>query len=143
MAKRRKRQRSGIPLPWEQRTAALRGVVAGSRFRVGLLALTVGVSAWGIYHAASAELRMRQTRSAIDEVHRAIAAFRAEVGRCPETAAELTDPPREGRRYLRDLPVDGWGHELYVSCPAYDDPDGAEVVSAGPSGDFFLDDNVR
>jgi len=143
MAKRRSKRSSGIPLPWEQRAAALRGLVAGSRFRVVLMVITLGVTAWVIFRAADAELRTRHTRAAIDEVHRAIDAFRSEVGRCPETTDELTSPPREGHRYLREIPSDGWGEVLYVACPAYDDPDGADVVSAGPSGDFFVDDNVK
>jgi hypothetical protein len=131
MAKRRSsRAKSGIPLPWEQRAAALRGVVAGARFRVALLVICLGLTAWVVFRAADHEMRTRQTRAAIDQVHRAIDAFRAEVGRCPESADELTSPPREGRRYLRDLPNDGWGKALYVACPAYDDPEGADVVSA-------------
>jgi hypothetical protein len=145
MAKKRRSRRSssGIPLPWEQRAAALRGVLGGSRFRVALMVITLGLTAWLVFRAADHEMRTRRTRAAIDEVHRAIDAFRAEVGRCPDGTDELTNPPREGNRYLREIPNDGWGKPLYVACPAYDDPDGAEVVSAGPSGDFFVDDNVR
>ena len=79
MAKRRKRQSVSIPLPWEQRAAALRGVLAGSRFRLGLLLLMIASTVWVVYRASDAERRTRQTRAAIDEVHRAIGGFRAEV----------------------------------------------------------------
>ncbi len=143
MAKRRKRRTGGIPLPWEQKAAVLRGLIAGSRFRLALVLLVVGAAGWLVYRAADAEERERQTRAAIDEVHRAIASYRAEVGRCPGSPDELINPPREGRRYLHEIPNDGWGRVLYVSCPASNDPNGAEVVSAGPSGNFFMDDNVR
>lgn len=143
MAKRRRRRTGGIPLPWEQKAAALRGLIAGSRFRLALVILIAGAAAWAVYRTADEAQRERQTRAAIDEVHRAIDSFRAEVGRCPASPEELTSPPREGRRYLHEIPDDGWGRLLYVSCPAPNDPNGAEVVSAGPSGNFFMDDNVR
>jgi hypothetical protein len=43
---------------------------------------------------------------------------------------------------LRRAPTDGWGRRLFLRCPGRFDPDSVDVVSAGPSGDFFVDDNV-
>jgi len=56
---------------------------------------------------------------------------------------ELLHPPRSGRRYLRSVPLDGWGRAFWVRCPGRYDPDGADVVSAGPSGTLLADDNLQ
>lgn len=138
----RTKRRREVALPWERRGAWLRGVLAGPRWKVALLVLALGLGAWGIWRASARQARLRETRAAISEMHRAVTAFRAEVGRCPRSKAELLDPPRGGRRVLRGIPKDGWGRELWMRCPARNDPGGVEVVSAGPSGDLFEDDNV-
>ena len=95
--------------------------------------------AWGV---ADRRDRERVTRASIAEVQRAITAFRAEVGRCPHSTIELVHPPRAGAQYLSELPRDGWGRPLYVRCPGRNPSDTAEVLSAGPSGSFSVDDNL-
>lgn len=137
----RKRSR-GIALPWERRGAWLRDLFAGPRWKVGLLVLLLCLAGWGVFRASVRQAELRATRASIAETRRAIEAFRSEVGRCPRSVGELIDPPRPGRRYLREAPIDGWGRQLYVRCPGRNDPRGADVISAGPSGSFFLDDNV-
>lgn len=98
-----------------------------------------------LFVARSAEQRqrVRETRAAIAEVKRSIAAFRADLGRCPHSLHELMHPPRSGQRYLRRIPVDGWGQAFWVRCPGRYDPEGVDVVSAGPSGSFLEDDNLH
>lgn len=143
MDRRRRQSGRSIALPWERRGAWLRGLLAGRRWKVILL---VAAGAGGlILMAASAEERQRQreTRTAIAEIKRSLAAFRADMGRCPHTMHELLHPPRSGRRYLRQLPVDGWGNAFWVRCPGRYDPEGADVVSAGPSANFLTDDNLQ
>ncbi len=138
----RSRKGRGISLPWEQRGVWARQVLAGPRWKVALLVLLLLLGAWGVARAAMDQAHLRETRAAIAEVHRAIESFRADLGRCPRSTQELVDPPRPGRGYLREIPTDGWGRRLWVRCPGRDDPAGADVVSAGPSGSFFVDDNV-
>lgn len=87
--------------------------------------------------------RVRETRAAIAEIKRGLAAFRADFGRCPHSIDELLHPPRSGRRYLRQEPVDGWGRTLFVRCPGRYEPNGADVISAGPSGSFLDEDNIQ
>lgn len=138
-----RRRRPSIALPWERRGAWLRGLVVGRRWRLAIvLAAIVGVL---LLVASSADQRQREreTRAAISEIKRAISAFRADLGRCPASLHELLHPPRTGRRYLRHIPVDGWGRAFWVRCPGRYDPEGADVVSAGPSGSFLDDDNLR
>lgn len=138
----RTKRRSGISLPWERR-GSLRSLLAGARWRLWLAAAVVVAIVWTIASAASRREKEHETRVAIAEVRRAIRAFRAETGRCPSSTVELVHPGRSsGRRYLRQMPKDGWGRSLWVRCPGRNDPDGADVISAGPSGSFFVDDNL-
>jgi type II secretory pathway pseudopilin PulG len=135
--------RRGLPLPWEQRGVGLRELFSGQRWRTGLAIVLALMALFAVWRSAEARQQRRQTRAVLVEVQRALAAFRADLGRCPQSVYELVHPPRSGRRYLRDIPVDGWGRALRVQCPGRYDPDGADVVSAGPSGDFFVDDNLQ
>jgi type II secretory pathway pseudopilin PulG len=103
------------------------------------IAATFVAGAWAV---ADVRQRTRSTRSAIAEVKRAVAAFRAEMERCPKSKIELLHPPRAGAQHLSQIPTDGWGRELLVRCPDPGDPSSAEVISAGPSGSFSADDNI-
>lgn len=142
MTTRRKRSGSAVLLPWERKRAWFAELRSGRRWRslVGssLLALLV----FAAFRVADERSRVRSTRASIAEVQRAIAAFRAEMGRCPRSKTELVHPPRAGASYLDDVPSDGWGRELFIRCPARWDQNSVEVVSAGPSGSFSDDDNV-
>ena len=139
----RSKRKSGLSLPWEERGALLRSVLAGPRWKIALLAIGALWGAWIVWNVADTEQRMRRTRAAIGQVHRAIDQFRADVGRCPSSSRELVRPPTRRARYLREMPKDGWDQALFMECPSTHDPQAAEVVSAGPSGNFFTDDNVR
>ncbi len=142
MAWQRRGVGGGIALPWERRGAWIRQLVSGRRWKV---ALALGVTAMVLALVArSAEHRQRvvDTRTTIAEIKRGVASFRADMGRCPQSLYELMHPPRSGRRYLRRVPVDGWGRAFWVRCPGRYDPDGVDVISAGPSGSWLVDDNV-
>lgn len=138
------RRRSGrsIALPWERRGAWLRELLAGRRWKVLVVLALVAVVLFFVGRSAEHRTRERETRAAIAEIKRGISAFRSDVGRCPHSLHELMHPPRTGRRYLRGVPVDGWGRAFWVRCPGRYDPEDADVVSAGPSGSFLDDDNL-
>lgn len=136
-------KKSSVVLPWESRGAWLREIVYEGRLRwipiaAGLLLLV----AWAV-NAAVHRHDVQSTRRTIDDVHRALDAFRLDYGRCPATLRELLHPPRTGHRYLDGEPLDAWGNALWIRCPGRYDPDGADVVSAGPSGNFLDADNVQ
>lgn len=139
----RRRSQSDISLPWENRGNVLGRLLGGARSRVvvALVAVVAGV----FFLARTAERRNaeRETRLAIVEVTQAVQRFRSEHGRCPRSIDELLHPPLSGRRYLRDLPRDGWGNPLLVRCPSQNDPDDVDVLAAGPSGSFFDDEIPR
>ena len=100
-----------------------------------------------VKHDADRTMRRRRkglpVRRQMHQAQGSVYAFRSEVGRCPRSTVELIHPPRSRTRFLRDMPRDGWGRELQIHCPGVDDPDGVDVLSAGPSGDFLNDDNLR
>ena len=123
--------------------AWLRELLAGRRWKVLVALAVLALVLLLVGRAAQHRQRVHDTRITIADVQRAIAAFRADVGRCPHTVDELLHPPRSGRRYLREVPVDGWGRAFWVRCPGRSDPGGADVVSAGPSGSFLVDDNIQ
>lgn len=137
-----KKQTSNVLLPWERHRAVTAGLFSLRRWRALGSWCLLGVILFAAFRVADARARVRVTRANIAEVGRAVAAFRAEMGRCPRNETELVHPPRGGARYLSEVPTDGWGRELYVRCPSPVDPSSAEVVSAGPSGSFSVDDNV-
>jgi hypothetical protein len=140
---RKKRHGRGIALPWEERAGWFKGTLTSSRWKMAGAILLIVAGVWLIWRAADTQARLRATHMAIADVHRAMSNFRHDLGRCPRDLDELLRPPRSGTRYLHDIPLDGWGRALYVRCPGRFDPDSADIVSAGPSGDFFDDDNVR
>lgn len=142
MAKRRRSGRS-VALPWERRGAWIRELLAGRRWKLILLSLVALLVLLIVGRSAEQRERERATRASIAEVKRSVAAFRADMGRCPHTLHELMQRAPNGRRYLRDVPEDGWGNAFFVRCPGRYDPEGADVVSAGPSGNFLVDDNLQ
>lgn len=139
--KYRHRQRS-ILLPWERRNAWLGGIALGRHGALLLLAAALIGSLSFAYSAAERRARVRATRAAIAESRRAVTAFVAELGRCPHSITELLHPPKAGADYLTEVPVDGWGRKLYIRCPGQRPDDVAEVIAAGESGSFLVDDHV-
>jgi hypothetical protein len=138
-----RRARRGIALPWERRGAWIGQLFTRRRFGVVVGVALAVAAVLGLWRTADERARIRATRAAIAVVRRGAAEFREDLGRCPRSTVELVHPPRTGVRYLAELPVDGWGRPLYVRCPGAADPEAIDVVSAGPSGDFFNDDNVE
>ena len=140
---RRLRSRN-ILLPWERKTA-LRGRAVFAYQRYVALLAAAAATVWLLsfaYRAADERARIRATRAAIIEARRAVTAFVAELGRCPHSMVELLHPPKAGADYLNEVPVDGWGRKLYIRCPGHRPQDVAEVMSAGPTGSFLVDDHV-
>ena len=137
------RSRPTLLLPWEHRSRWLQHTLTGSRVRIAVTISLIFVTILALFSLVQQHVRRRASRVAIDEVHRAIAAFRQDTHRCPVDVDELIKPPLPGRRYLQQAPRDGWGHPLYVRCPGRFDDDQPDVISAGPSGSFLVDDNMR
>ncbi|MCA9574673.1 MAG: type II secretion system protein GspG [Polyangiales bacterium] len=139
---RRRQQASSVRLPWEDRRG-IRRFLERSRLSVVLGLLVLGVLALLVTRAAANRQRRSDTRATIGQIHRAVSRFRADLGRCPRNMTEMLHPPRGRMTYLHGEPRDAWGNAILLTCPAPDDPDTQEVVSAGPSGDFLVDDNIQ
>jgi hypothetical protein len=102
----------------------------------------MAVLLFGFTRYARHRVRVRNTEVAIEQVKQAIARFRADVGRCPSSEAELLHPPLAQKHYLDVIPRDGWERPLIIRCPGFF-TDEADVVSAGPSGSPLKDDNIQ
>lgn len=136
------KRRREILLPWERSSIRFTELLSSQRWKALLLtALALG-SLLAVWNVAQHRYRMRVTQTAIAEAQRAVAAFRADMGRCPRSTVELVHPPRAGARYLSKIPDDGWGRTLYIRCPSRTDFNSADVISAGPSGNFFSEKNI-
>lgn len=139
---RRRYKTSTIRLPWERESRWVSDLLSGRRWWTILASIAFAGFVVLAYRAADTRARTRATRAAIAEARRAVAAFVAELGRCPHSTVELVHPPKSGAHYLNELPVDGWGRPLYVRCPGSNSRDVADVISAGPSGSFLKDGHV-
>ena len=111
---RRRQQQSSVRLPWEDRRG-IRRFLERSRLSVVLAVVVLGV--FGLLVTRAAANRQKRT--------------------------EMLPPPRGRMTYLHGEPRDAWGNAILLTCPAPDDPDTQEVISAGPSGDFLVDDNIQ
>jgi hypothetical protein len=135
------RRSSRLPLPWERTRSPLRGVLSGRRM-LPLLGLCTLLGLLVIaYQLGTRRAQIGATRAMLVQVDRATRSFVRDFGRCPQDTNELVHPPKSGRHYLGEPPVDAWGRSPHVRCQA-----GAhsvvEVVSAGANGSFLDDDNV-
>ncbi len=138
----RRGRRAQLLLPWEQRHSGVRLFAGRFRWRFVFLTFVAVFLTIALYRQADMRHRVRITRLAIAEVHTAITTFRLRMERCPRSTRELLAPPVDIQIALTTLPKDGWDRDLWVRCPGHWDKDEADVVSAGPSGSFFVDDNI-
>ncbi len=136
-----RRKTGAVALPWEK-PGTWRQLVGGSRWRVAVAAGLFVAAALGLARYSKDRHADRETRLVVGEVRHAASLFRVHTGRCPTSIDELVHPPRSAPRFLRRPPTDAWGRLLFLRCPGRFDPDSVDVVSAGPSGSFFVDDNV-
>ena len=139
---RRRSKKNQIALPWERRTGRWRRALSNTPWQAVLGAVLSVSLLVGLIRYTEGRVRTRNTRVAIGQVEQAIDRFRADVGRCPGSNAELLHPPLSQKHYLDSMPTDGWGQPLHVRCPGYFE-DEADVISAGPSGSLLQDDNIQ
>lgn len=132
---------SRLALPWERSGQPLRGMFSRRRVLPLLGIATLLGSTAAAYWVGGRRADIRATRAMLVEVERATRAFVRDLGRCPQDANELVHPPKSGRHYLGQLPLDAWGRAPHLRCESGDHPE-VEVLSAGPSGSFLDDDNV-
>ncbi len=123
------RQKSSILLPWDRRAGFL-GAVSRTRLRVFAVGLAALAFAVWVRGREEQKASVRATRAAITVAGKGLYAYRAaHAGGCPKNLDTLVS---EG--FLRDVPVDAWGHPLRVSCPGRKDTTGFDISSDGPDG---------
>jgi hypothetical protein len=116
-------------------------VLSGRRIWPLFVAAFLVVVLLAAYSVETRRSDLLATRATLLEVRRATQAFVRGIGRCPHSAEELIHPPKSGTRYLAFAPVDAWGRGLRLRCSVGAQAE-IEVMSAGPSGSFLIDDNV-
>jgi len=125
-----------VVFPWQRRSVVLDWLT--SRRRRSLVWLGVlGLVMAGLLRVEDHRRRTLATRAALTSVRGAVAAFRADHGRCPSGMEELVRPPTDGARpgpYLVDARMDGWGRPLRITCPGRNPGGAADVESGGASG---------
>jgi general secretion pathway protein G len=73
---------------------------------------------------------VRATRTRLALLDQALLAYRADHDRgCPKSIQELVTAD-----YLKDIPLDAWGHPLQLRCPGRRDAAGYDIFSDGPDG---------
>lgn len=132
-----------VALPWEQNFGAALRAGRWPRLRVVLPVVLLFALGATILWKARYDAQVRETRGAIGVAHRAVLAFRDREGRCPRSIEELLHPPSTGSHFLHAVPLDGWGHPLWIRCHGDGRADEIEVISAGPNGAWGDDDNIR
>jgi hypothetical protein len=142
LKRRRRTHTSSVLLPWERPDAWFAGLASGRLWGTGLATFALVALVAGTWRFADERARVRMTRTSIAEAQRAVAVFRAEVGRCPRSVVELVHPPRAAAQYLNEVPLDGWGRPLHVRCPGLRPGDPAEVASGGADGTFSIDGSI-
>lgn len=136
------RKRERVALPWERPQRPWRRLLRAAHIRSLLAWALLAGLAFGVYEYALRTRLERDTTVAIAQTQQAIAQFRMDTGRCPDSASELVHPPISHKRYLRAVPRDAWNRPLRIQCPGYFE-DEADVISAGPSGSLLTDDNIQ
>jgi general secretion pathway protein G len=124
-----KARSSKVFFPWEQRRG-LFGIVERARLRLILsLAVVFAFVIWirGREEHASG---VRATRATLTTGWNAVLDYRTDhAGKCPQNMDDLVHAG-----YLRDAPVDAWGHALRLTCPGRRDAAGFDLESDGPDG---------
>src|SRR4051812_14034293 len=84
--------------------------------------------------------RAREVRRAVDGFRSAAIYYRAQThGSCPPSVETLV---ADGQ--LPRIPVvDSWGQPLLIICPGSQNPDGVDVISAGPDHIFGSADDIN
>jgi general secretion pathway protein G len=120
---------SKVFFPWEQRRGLL-GMASRARLRLILsVAIVIAFVVWirGREDHASG---VRATRATLTSAWNAVLDYRADhAGKCPQNIDEVVHAG-----YLRDVPLDAWGHPLRLTCPGRRDAAGFDLESDGPDG---------
>ncbi len=120
---------SRVFFPWEQRRGLL-GIASRARVRL-LVSIAVALSfmVW-IHGREERASSVRSTRATITTAWNAVIDYRADhAGKCPQNMEDLVHGG-----YLRDVPLDAWGHALRLTCPGRRDAAGFDLESDGPDG---------
>jgi general secretion pathway protein G len=120
---------SRVFFPWEQRRGLL-GIASRARVRLLVsIAVALAFMVW-IHGREERASSVRSTRATLTTAWTAVIDYRADhSGKCPQNMEDLVHAG-----YLRDVPLDAWGHSLRLTCPGRHDAAGFDLESDGPDG---------
>jgi general secretion pathway protein G len=127
MARRRTEPR--VFFPWEKRRGVF-GALGRARARLVVVVVLLGLLVTVLHRREENAAAVRATRATLTTVWRGVSRYRSDhAGACPRAAGDLL-----AGGYVRDTPVDAWGHALRLVCPGRQDPLGFDLSSDGPDG---------
>jgi general secretion pathway protein G len=127
MARRRAEPR--VFFPWEKRRGIF-GAIGRARVRLLICVASIAVFVMAIRRREENAAAVRATRASLTTAWHGVLSYRADHGgACPKGTGELV-----AGGYVRDTPIDAWGHPLRLVCPGRKDPLGFDLSSDGPDG---------
>lgn len=119
----------GVFFPWERRRG-LFGAIGRTRARIVVFVVVLASLVVVVHRREENAAAVRATRATLGTTSIAVASYRADhAGACPKAMGDLA-----AGGYLRDAPIDAWGHALRLVCPGRRDPSGFDLSSDGPDG---------
>ncbi len=95
----------------------------------------------------SEQARLAAAQTQISSFSTALDAFEVDNGYYPKGRAGLQDlvvQPRDANSwkgpYIKEIPLDPWGHEYIYECPGKHNPTSYDITSYGPDGRQSEDD---
>jgi len=107
-----------------------------------LVVLGVIIAVWAVQYSRIRGQR-KQALVEILGIQEAVRKFRWDNERCPHDLEELGYPPVGGQPYYRMGFKDPWGRPYRVTCPGRAFAESADVLSPGPDGEFYTNDDVK
>ena len=102
---------------------------------ISVVAGTVGVMVFNNYKRGL----VKTARIQVAEVTQATQQYMMDNNHdCPSSMDDLI-----AEKYVKKNLKDPWGKQFLFTCPGEQDPDGADVVSAGPDKQEGTDDDIR
>lgn len=90
-----------------------------------------------------ARLKRRQTVLEMLSIKEMAELYLVEQGKCPQFVEELSGVDFSLRMKPKIEYLDPWGKKFEIVCPGKKNQEGVDVISAGPDGNFFTNDDVK
>jgi general secretion pathway protein G len=94
----------------------------------------------------SEQARQTAVRADLSSIKTALDAFEVDNGYYPRSLQDLLQQPSNAKNwhgpYLESIPRDPWGNPYVYTYPGRHNPNGYDLLSAGPDGRVGTDDDI-